>query len=105
MTQQEKKKSRIFDYFVERGWITKEAWEEPIFAADVCPEVISRAVLEKLIERNYINFITSPKRWIKEFFRFITSKYRLNIIKDIPNAFRETLGKKKDQPDQKIEKH
>lgn len=84
----------IFDLFVKQGWISADAWEEPIFAADVCPQIVKRKLLEKIIEQNYIKFVTTPQRWVKEYLRFISSQYRLNFIKNIPNNIITLLNEK-----------
>lgn len=77
--------TKLYTDFANKGWINDAVdWEEPKIAADICPEVVQRAVLEKLIETNYIKFITSPKRLIKEYLRSLSSGYRLNMVSTMP---------------------
>lgn len=81
----------IYADFIEKGWINDAIdWEEPKIAADICPEVVKRHILDKLIERTYISSMTNPKRLIKEYLRSLRSGYRLNIIRTMPSIAKST---------------
>jgi radical SAM superfamily enzyme YgiQ (UPF0313 family) len=79
--------TKLYADFAKKGWI-KDAidWEEPKVAADVSSEVVQREILEDLIEKTYIKFITSPKRLIKEYLRSLSSGYRLRMVSTMPSV-------------------
>ena len=86
----------LYNNFVENGWINDSVdWEDSKIAADICPKVIKKEILEKIIEKSFIPFITSPKRLINEYLRSLTSKYRLSIFKNLPNIIKSTLKAEK----------
>lgn len=86
----------IFNEFIEKGWIEEAtAWEAPIIAADVCPEVVKKDLLEKYIEIAYQNYVAHPKRILNEYIQTVMSRYRTQVIANIPTQIKEMLSSKK----------
>jgi radical SAM superfamily enzyme YgiQ (UPF0313 family) len=79
----------IYADFVKNGWLNpKTDWESAQIAADVCPEVVNKEIMEALVEKTYIKFVTSPTRLIKLYLRSLTSEYRLNMMSLMPRMLK-----------------
>jgi anaerobic magnesium-protoporphyrin IX monomethyl ester cyclase len=70
--------SEIWNETVERGLINEDKdWNRYIIAADIYPTSVKRGIIEKLIDKAFIEFLARPKFLLKEIFRTAKSPYRL----------------------------
>lgn len=75
--------SEIWNDAVQKGYINKEIdWNKYLIAADIYPTAVKREIIEKLIEKAFVEFFSRPRFLLKEMFRTVKSSYRLqNLFK------------------------
>ncbi|NVM52292.1 MAG: radical SAM protein [Candidatus Helarchaeota archaeon] len=73
--------SEIWIEAVKKGLVNEEKdWTQYIIAADIYPTAVKREIIEKLIDKAFVESLTRPKFLIKEMFRIVKSPYRLQNI-------------------------
>ncbi|MHA1267162.1 MAG: B12-binding domain-containing radical SAM protein [Candidatus Helarchaeota archaeon] len=73
--------SDLWKQAIASGLINAETdWNRYIIAADIYPTAVKRAIIEKLIDRAFVDFLASPKFFLKEIFRTVRSSYRLQNL-------------------------
>ena len=73
--------SEIWNEAVEKGLISEDTdWNRYLIAADIYPTSVKRELIEKLIDKAFIEFLARPKFLLKEIFRTVKSPYRLQSV-------------------------
>jgi len=73
--------SEIWNEALEKRLINEDKdWNRYIIAADIYPTAIKREIIEKLIDKAFIEFLARPKFLLKEIFRTVKSPYRLQSV-------------------------
>jgi hypothetical protein len=73
--------SEIWNEALEKRLINEDKdWNRYIIAADIYPTAVKREIIEKLIDKAFIEFLARPKFLLKEIFRTVKSPYRLQSV-------------------------
>lgn len=73
--------SELWNEAVEKRLINGEKdWNRYIIAADIYPTAVKREIIEKLLDRAFIEFLSRPKYMLREIFRTARSPYRLQTV-------------------------
>jgi anaerobic magnesium-protoporphyrin IX monomethyl ester cyclase len=73
--------SAIWTEAVNKGLINEDTdWDKYIIAADIFPSTVKREIIEKLIDKAFVEFLSRPKFILRELFRTVKSPYRLQSI-------------------------
>ncbi len=73
--------SEIWNDAVKRGLINEKTdWKKYLIAADIFPDIVSREIIEKLIDKAFVEFLSRPKFLLKEIFRTVKSPKRLRNV-------------------------
>ncbi|NVM30175.1 MAG: radical SAM protein [Candidatus Helarchaeota archaeon] len=76
--------SEIWNEAVKQGLINEEKdWNKYVIASDIYPTAVKREIIEKLIDKAFVEFLSRPKFLLKEIFRTVKSPYRLQNIFNI----------------------
>ncbi len=86
--------SEIWADAVQKGLINEEKdWNKYIIAADIYPTAVKRKIIEKLIDKAFIEFFSRPKFLLRELFRTVKSPYRLqNILSMLGSISKQKNG-------------
>ncbi|MHA1278124.1 MAG: B12-binding domain-containing radical SAM protein [Candidatus Helarchaeota archaeon] len=73
--------SEIWTDAVQKGLINPQRdWDKYIIAADIYPTAVKRNIIEKLIDKAFVEFFSRPQFLLRELFRTVKSPYRLHNI-------------------------
>lgn len=73
--------SEIWNEAIERKFINEDKdWNRYIIASDIFPTAVKREIIEKMIDKTFIEFLARPKFLLKEIFRTVKSPYRLQSV-------------------------
>jgi anaerobic magnesium-protoporphyrin IX monomethyl ester cyclase len=73
--------SEIWNEAVQKGFINKETdWNKYLIAADIYPTAVKRYIIEKLIDKAFVEFLSRSRYLLKEIFRTVKSSYRLQNL-------------------------
>ncbi len=73
--------TEIWNEAISRGFIDEQRdWNRYIIASDIFPTAVKREIIEKLIDKAFIEFLSRPKFLLKEVFRTVKSPYRLQSV-------------------------
>ncbi|MFX1297079.1 MAG: B12-binding domain-containing radical SAM protein [Promethearchaeota archaeon] len=79
--------SEIWNDAVKKGFINEaKDWNKYIIASDIYPTAIKREIIEKLLDKAFVEFLSRPKFLLKEIFRTLKSPYRLQNIFNITKS-------------------